>query len=208
MPQLLQDGTAMRLDTGVLAAPPWERYLAEFVRGAVLGAGAAGLAITITAADSRAASSTMRNAAKLVPSDVGQQIECQVSQVMAHQSLSDLCKLEHDWDGYGAAPMNPRVIASASKFIGDFGRLFQGAPRLVPMTRGRLQLEWHCGNRSLEIEFEDAHTLHYLKWDSDQGIAEEDVIDRADDHSIAGLLEWFSSEKRNADPAGRRTTSL
>ena len=46
-------------------------------------------------------------------------------------------------------------------------------PSVVPMTRGRLQFEWHRGNRSLELEFESIGRIHYLK---------------ADDDSVAGQL--------------------
>jgi hypothetical protein len=137
---------------------------------------------------------------------VGRQLEIQ-SQIMGHASLNKLGELRRDWNGYGAPPIDPEIIAKASEFINNFGAEFQGAPQVVPMTKGRLQFEWHRGNRSLEIEFEDSQTLHYLKWDSDQGLEDEDVISVVDTHTITDLLLWFSSEERNADPAECRTTS-
>jgi hypothetical protein len=65
------------------------------------------------------------------------------------------------------------------------------------MTRGRLQFEWHRGNRSLELDFETKDKLHYLKWDSDLGIEDEDVISVSDVCGIHGLLRWFAAERGN-----------
>lgn len=137
---------------------------------------------------------------------VGRQMGIQC-QIMAHASLNKLRELQRDWNGYEAAPIDPEIIASAGKFINDFGVEFQGAPQVVPMTKGRLQFEWHRGSRSLEIELEDPRTIHYLKWDGNLGIEEEDVIDVVNESAITDLLRWFSSEKRNADPGECRTAS-
>jgi len=65
------------------------------------------------------------------------------------------------------------------------------------MTRGRLQFEWHRGDRSLELEFETSDRLHYLKWDSDTNIEEENVISVSDTDTIHSLLRWFASEPVN-----------
>jgi hypothetical protein len=61
-------------------------------------------------------------------------------------------------------------------------------PVVVPMTRGRLQFEWHRGNRSLELEFESCDKIHFLKWDSDLGIEDEDIIPVTDVAAIHALL--------------------
>ncbi len=127
--------------------------------------------------------------------------------LMVHKQLERVRRLRQNWDGDGADPINPAIIATASRFLAKFGDSFRTSPRVVPMTMGRVQLEWHRGNRSLEIEFETPELVHYLKWDSDEAIEEEELIPASSEVAIRNLLLWFSSEKRNADPAGRRSTS-
>src|SRR4051794_31299831 len=63
--------------------------------------------------------------------------------------IHDLSKLPRDWNGYGAAPIDPAVIRIAERFVSDLPIEWISAPQVVPMTRGRLQLEWHRGDRSL-----------------------------------------------------------
>ena len=121
-------------------------------------------------------------------------------QIMAHASLERIVDLPWDWDGYGASPVDPDVIAAASTFINDFGGEFYSAPSVVPMTHGRLQFEWQNGKRSLEVEFENPNVIHYLKWDPTRSIEDEAVVPAGDRDTINSLLRWLSSEKRNAEP--------
>jgi hypothetical protein len=44
------------------------------------------------------------------------------------------------------------------------------------MANGTLQLEWHSGTRSLELEFESPHSIRYLQWNPDEGIEEEGTL--------------------------------
>jgi hypothetical protein len=139
---------------------------------------------------------------------VEQRLPSQIKEIMTYENLNNLKDLERGWDGYGAEPISLSVIARASKFIATFGNSFGGAPQIVPMTKGRLQFEWHQGNRSLEVEIGDSSEIHYLKWDSDLDLAEEDVASISDKETVQDILAWFSSEKRNVDPRRTGTKSL
>jgi hypothetical protein len=112
--------------------------------------------------------------------------------------LQRLRALPPNWSGYGDVPIDRRVIGAAEDFIFFLPSDIITTPKAVPMTRGRLQFEWHRGNRSLELEFETSDRLHYLKWDSDANIEEEDVISVNDTDMILALLRWFASEPVNA----------
>ncbi len=136
---------------------------------------------------------------------IGEDVSLPIQEIMTYNSLDQLKELTRGWDGYEAIPINPTIIAEARAFIGEFGALFPGAPQVVPMSKGRLQFEWHRGNRTLEIEFGESSGIHYLKWDSDLGIDEEDIVSTTDRRAIATVLGWFSSEKRDADPHERGT---
>ena len=108
--------------------------------------------------------------------------------------LEQLAFLPHDWNGYGACPIDPDVIEAASRFISLLPIEEISTPQVVPMTRGRLQFEWHRGNRSLELEFESPTLIHFLKYDSDRGIEEEDVLPLEDMSQLMELLRWFTAE--------------
>jgi hypothetical protein len=107
------------------------------------------------------------------------------------QSLQELRGFKENWDGYGAAPLDPQNLDAALRFIDSLPDDAALTPMVVPMTRGRVQLEWHRGNRLLELEFETPTTIHYLQWDSDQGIETEDIISADEVDALKGLLTWF-----------------
>ena len=111
--------------------------------------------------------------------------------------LQRLRALPPNWSGYGDVAIDRRVIRAAEDFILSLPSDIITTPKAVPMTRGRLQFEWHRGNRSLELEFETSDRLHYLKWDSDANIG-EDVISVSDTDMIHSRLRWFASEPVNA----------
>lgn len=91
-------------------------------------------------------------------------------------------------------PTNPEFTADLCQFIAEYGLLFVRPPAIVPMMGGRVQLEWHHGDRSLEIEFSERGHVHYLKWDSSRDITEEEIVSIQDRPVITGLLTWFFSE--------------
>jgi len=138
---------------------------------------------------------------------ISRHLALQEEAIMMHDLLEQLKKLESDWNGYGASPIDHAIIATAHEFVDEYKLAFRAIPQVVPMTRGRLQFEWHRGNRSLEIEFENPSSVHYLKWDSDLGIEEEDVVSAADRRTINSLLQWFSLETRDADPRALRAAT-
>lgn len=109
-------------------------------------------------------------------------------------SLGELRRFEANWDGYGAEPLDDRILDAAARLIESLAPDAIPTPQVVPMTRGRVQLEWHRGSRSLELEFESPQKVHFLKWDSESGVEEEDVIPIHDTVAIRDLLSWYVSE--------------
>jgi hypothetical protein len=102
--------------------------------------------------------------------------------------------LPHDWNGYGADPIDPGVIETALKFIDRLPTEAISTPQMVPMTRGRLQFEWHRGRRSLELELETPTLVHYLKYDPDRGIEEEATLTVDKSSHLRELLDWFHED--------------
>jgi hypothetical protein len=108
--------------------------------------------------------------------------------------LEALKGLPENWNGDGAEPIDPRVIDAAGHFLLGLPDDDITTPQVVPMTRGRLQFEWHRDKRSLELEFEDPEHIHYLKSDDDAGVEEEEILPISEGGAILELLRWFSSE--------------
>jgi hypothetical protein len=113
---------------------------------------------------------------------------------LALSQLAKLKDLPENWNGYGARPIDQSMVDAASHFLLGLSDDDITTPQIVPMTRGRLQFEWHRDNRSLELEFEDSEHIHYLKSDDDSGIEEEDILSTSQREEIVKLLRWFSSE--------------
>lgn len=110
------------------------------------------------------------------------------------QSLHDV---KDDWKKFGIDPINEHSIAVAIDFVRSIDTPLLVRPKVVPMTKGRFQLEWHRGPRSLEIEFETPSLAHYLKWDSSSKIQEEDVILTSKRECLLDLIAWFDSGIEN-----------
>lgn len=113
----------------------------------------------------------------------------------AFQELENLRNLQPGWDQARAERINPRSIDVAQLFVCQMPTDVTLRPRVVPMTKGRLQLEWDKGPLSLELEFESPYQIHYLKWNSDEGLEEEDILIGPHDREKANdLINWFIEE--------------
>ena len=111
-----------------------------------------------------------------------------------YDEFENLRNLATDWNGYGAERIDPRIIQAARCLVDKLPTEALEVVKVVPMSRGRLQFEWHRGNRTLELEFETPTTIHYLQWDSDRSIEDEDVLSVSQVDEILRLLSWFASE--------------
>jgi hypothetical protein len=105
--------------------------------------------------------------------------------------LRSLGKLSPNWDGYGAPAIAPAVIAAARSFLARLPEGLAPRPRVVPMSNGMLQLEWHAGPRSLELEFESPDSIRYLRWHPEAGIEDEDSFPAEEVEIADGLIRWF-----------------
>lgn len=110
----------------------------------------------------------------------------------SYKKLSEISKLENGWDGEHAIPIRFENIQSA-KLILD--RLTEYPTHLAPMTNGRLQLEWHKGKTSLELEI-DSGTIYYLQV-FNQDIMIEDSYPVNQFEKTRELVKWFYSSSES-----------
>lgn len=117
-----------------------------------------------------------------------------------HAELDRLAALKANWDAEGARPICAAILSAAREFTSRLpGSLKDrvAVPALVPMPRGaerpaNLQFEWDDGTRSLELEIETPTTVHYLKWEPEEGCEEEDFFDIGDVGRAISLIRWFA----------------
>ncbi len=105
--------------------------------------------------------------------------------------IESLRALPRDWDGYGAPVIAPTLIEAAKSFVASLPPKLAYRPRVVPGSNGNLQLEWHDGPKSLELEFESPETIRYLRWYPEAGMEEEDSFSVTDIDKAVDLIRWF-----------------
>jgi hypothetical protein len=108
-------------------------------------------------------------------------------------ALDSLRALAPNWDGYGAPTIDPAVIDAAKAFVAKLPADLVFPPCVVPMANGTLQLEWHRGPKSLELEFESPSSIRYLQWHPEQGIEHENSFPVTKVESAIDLIRWFAN---------------
>ncbi len=106
-------------------------------------------------------------------------------------ALDSLRTLVPNWDGYGASAIDPAVIDAAKSLIAKLPADLVHQPQVVPISNGTLQMEWHDGPKSLELEFESPSSIRYLKWHPEQGVEEEDSFPVTNVETAVDLIGWF-----------------
>lgn len=109
-----------------------------------------------------------------------------------YAELQRLAALKPNWDGYGSPALDSGILEAARRFVSRVADRIATTPLVVPMSSGALQFEWHNGPRVLELEVEDPTTIHYLKWDPNEGLQEEDVFAIDDREKAIALIGWFA----------------
>lgn len=113
--------------------------------------------------------------------------------------LDQLAALPAGWDGHGAPPVDPAILAAVREWGQAMpGWAFAPAPAVVPLSSGAVQLEWHVGPRVLELEFETPDTIHFLRWDPAGGVQDEDTIPAGDRSGAEGLIRWVRTGRPDA----------
>jgi hypothetical protein len=106
-------------------------------------------------------------------------------------AIDSLRALAPNWDGYGAPVIDPPVIEAARTFIARLPEGLVCRPQVVPMSNGTLQLEWHDGPKSLELEFESPTSIRYLRRHPEQGVEDEDSFSATQVETAIELIRRF-----------------
>lgn len=77
------------------------------------------------------------------------------------QGFVDLLTLTPDWNSYGAGSIDSALVHEAMEFMNDLLSPSNPAPRVVPLSSGGLQLEWHRRGVDLEIVFDRGEAPYF-----------------------------------------------
>ena len=95
------------------------------------------------------------------------------------QGLVDLRTLSPNWDSYNAMPINPKLVNTALTFMSGLLGPSSPAPRVVPLSSGGLQLEWHRKGVDVEVVFDQDERPYFYRRnrasgeESEHGLPEE-----------------------------------
>jgi len=112
--------------------------------------------------------------------------------------LDRLGGFEDNWNSEGAPAIDKTIIESARALVEALPENIAVVPAVVPMANRNLQFEWHEDGRSLELEFETAKEIRYLKWDPRDKVEEEDSFAANDFAQAVRLIRWFTRATMNA----------
>ncbi len=70
------------------------------------------------------------------------------------QGFVDALTLPPNWDSYQARTIDPQIVHEAMNFINAVLAPTSPAPRVMPLSSGGIQLEWHRNGIDLEVVFD------------------------------------------------------
>ena len=122
--------------------------------------------------------------------------------MITNNQLCKIALLEKGWGGYETNPIPKELLKSVQKLLDMIENWGFKEPTCIPTGSSTVNLEWHkwvknnekTEEKSLEIEFDDKNTVHYLKWHESEGIEEEEIFSFSDTKRIKELIEWFNGK--------------
>jgi hypothetical protein len=70
------------------------------------------------------------------------------------EAISELAKLEYDWDSYGALPPTKDACIGSVQLAYELLKANTPVPDVFPVPNGNIQFEWSCFGYDIEIEIE------------------------------------------------------
>lgn len=90
--------------------------------------------------------------------------------------LNGLLRLDAGWDGGAADPVSMEAVNSVVAIVGQISSDLAVPPFVFPLPDGGLQIEWHAGRESVEIEVDGEGAAHLLVTDPEGTIVVNDEL--------------------------------
>jgi hypothetical protein len=103
------------------------------------------------------------------------------------QGLIDLLTLPTNWDSYGAGSVELNLVQEAMNLMNGLLAPSSPAPRVVPLSSGGLQMEWHRNGIDLEIVFDRGEEPFFYSRNRVSGEEAEQSIS-GNDHLLRTII--------------------
>jgi hypothetical protein len=107
----------------------------------------------------------------------------------ALSTLLHIQRLPVGWDGRHSPALRLDAFQAAAKVLVRVCGQRVALPAIGPVPGGGLQLEWHIGNRELEIEILPDGSLEFL---TAEGVQEEEGSLSLSDRKVVELVRWVA----------------
>lgn len=108
-----------------------------------------------------------------------------------HKRLDSFAMLGDDWDGYGAKPIDPQILAVAHRLLDSLTEEDAEDLWVMPMESGAVRFEWYEEGKLLELEIDTPEQISWLQWPMDEGEGKEGVFPATDLACVKELIAWF-----------------
>ena len=121
--------------------------------------------------------------------------------------LLELIRLPKNWDSYGSEPPRQSVANFAWLILGTLDLEHLPTPFIAPVSGSGLQIEWHVGNRSLELEILIDGLVDYLKTEGAESLEEGQLEFGGEGQveigkvSVQHLISWLISTESKEQSA-------
>jgi len=103
------------------------------------------------------------------------------------QGFVDLLTLPNNWNSYGAGPIDSALIHEAMEFMNNLLGPSNPAPRMVPLSSGGLQIEWHRKGIDLEVVFDSGEEPYFYYRNRMNGEESEHTL-RENIHLLSSII--------------------
>lgn len=99
--------------------------------------------------------------------------------------INQLLRLQPGWDGDRAEPVTAESVDAVMALISHFATDLAVPPLVFPLPDGGLQLEWHAGQESVEVEVDADGAGHVLATDESGTIVLNSELQQAASEALA-----------------------
>lgn len=101
--------------------------------------------------------------------------------------MEQLLQLTSGWDGYAAPPVSLENVYFAIEMLRAICPSDLSAPQIVPGTSGDMQIEWHVGDRSVELHVRGPNAV--TAWRTSAQNPEGEELELT--NNFAPILSWI-----------------
>lgn len=106
--------------------------------------------------------------------------------------INRLLRLGPGWDGYRANPVTTESVNAVMAVISQLATDLSVPPLVFPLPDGGLQLEWHAGRESVEVEVDAGGDGHLLVTDESGAVVTNTELE-------PGISEALDQARRSID---------